>query len=189
MYNYAARMNKKNYGLRRSFFAEPRKHFAGLFTATDFERAAVLFAFPLKMAKGVNKLLKLRKIHHVGDKVRGHIGESIAVNIRGVEIPNPVKGVKPAAKIAAHESERAGLDADAHFTSHNITIFVIRFAIVLRARGVKQGGDSPFAGVTSVAGDYRGQNGSGHFFVLLCLTVVIIAPLTGLVNPFREKKF
>lgn len=112
---------------------EPLDHLAGFLAATDFHLTAVLFAFPLGLAEGVDELLKLGDVHHIHLIVGGDIGKGIAMGGGLVERPDIVEVGLALAHITAHEGKGGSLDADAHTKGAYVGVGAVVGAVVMLA--------------------------------------------------------
>ena len=145
---------------------EPFDHLAGLFTATDFHRPAVLFAFSLGATEHIHELLKLVNIHHINGVVLGDVGKGIAMSICLIQRPYVVKIGLAFAHITTHQSKGRSLYRDVHAVGAYVGAGAVVGAVVMHSIDAHIGAKVMFAGDAGVAGGGDVVDGkSCHFLV------------------------
>lgn len=153
---------------------EPFDHLAGLFTATDFHRPAVLFAFSLCATEHIHELLKLVNVHHINGVVLGDVGKGIAMSICLIQRPYVVKIGLALAHITAHQSEGGSLYRDVHAVGAYVGAGAVVGAVVMHSIDAHIGAKVMLAGDAGVAGGGNVVDGkSCHFWGLPSLNFCI----------------
>lgn len=146
---------------------EPFDHLAGLFTATDFHRPAVLFAFSLGTTEHIHELLKLGNVHHINSVVLGDVGKGIAMSICLIQRPYVVKIGLALAHITTHQSKGRSLYRDVHAVGAYVGAGAVVGAVVMHSIDAHIGAKVMLAGDAGVAGGGNVFDGkSCHFFVI-----------------------
>lgn len=153
---------------------EPLDHLAGLFTATDFHRSAVLFALALGTTEHIHELLKLGNVHHIDGVVLGDVGESVAMRGSLVQLPNIVKVGLALAHIARHERKGGSLDRDVHAVGAYVGAGAVVGAVVMHSVDAHIGAEVMLASDARVARGGSVIDGkSCHFWGLPSLNFCI----------------
>ena len=153
---------------------EPFDHLAGLFTATDFHRPAVLFAFSLGTTEHIHELLKLVNIHHINGVVLGDVGKGIAMSICLIQRPYVVKIGLALAHITTHQSKGRSLYRDVHAVSAYVGAGAVVSAVVMHSIDAHIGAKVMLAGDAGIAGGGDVVDGkSCHFLGLPSLNFCI----------------
>ena len=161
----------------------------GFLAATDFHLTAVLFAFPLGLAEGVDKLLKLGDIHHIHLIIGGDIGESVAMGGGLVEGPNIVEVGLALAHITTHEGKGGSLDTDAHTKGAYVGIGAVVGAVVVLAVDAHIGAQIMLASDARVLAVADVVDGVGsHFGVPLSLSSPLYYTRPGILSILFCKK-